>query len=241
VKIGLVAAKCINNDISFNTSQMIKYLEIASRDNIDYIFFGESFLQGFDSLRWSFDVDKDIAIKRVSIIIDELKNKAKKYSVGLGFGYFELSKASIYSSYLILSPQGMELVNYRRLSRGWKEFTKTDNHYKEGSSIKHFKIGTFDCTLALCGDLWDEETLQKFKNNKVYNTNIVWPVHVDFTIEAWSREITQYHEQALKFSKQTFLINNIVEPSAHGGAFYFTKSGYKSVDFDKEEMLIVRI
>lgn len=241
MKIGLVAAKCINNDIQYNTSQMIKFLEIASRDNIDFIFFGESFLQGFHSLTWSFDIDKNIAIKRGSTIIGGLKNKVEKYSVGLGFGYFELSKASIYSSYLILSPQGTELVNYRRVSKGWKEFTKTDNHYKEGSSINQFKLGVFDFTLALCGDLWDEETLSQFKNNRVHNTNILWPVHVDFSIEAWSREVKQYHEQALKFSKQTFLINNIVEPFAHGGAFHFTKSGYKSLDFDKEEMLVVNI
>ena len=79
------------------------------------------------------------------------------------------------------------------------------------------------------------------RNNRVHNTNILWPVHVDFSIEAWSREVKQYHEQALKFSKQTFLINNIVEPFAHGGAFHFTKSGYKSLDLDKEEMLVVNI
>ncbi|MGE4571574.1 MAG: carbon-nitrogen hydrolase family protein [Candidatus Izemoplasmatales bacterium] len=238
MKIGLIPARCINNDISFNLSQIIRFLEMASKENVDYIFFGESFLQGFDSLSWSYDIDKDIAVKRNSIIIRKIKHLSKKYGVGLGFGYFELAQASIYSSYLVVSPEGKELINYRRVSKGWKEYRKIDKRYKEGNSVKHFRIDSFDFTLALCGDLWDEETVSLFAKNQVFQTNIIWPVHVDFSLQAWSNEIKHYHKQALKFSRQVLLINNILEPHTHGGAFIFTESDYRSIAFDKEEILV---
>jgi N-carbamoylputrescine amidase len=239
--IGLVPAKCINNDISFNINQIYKYLEIASNKSIDYIFFGESFLQGFDSLSWSFEIDSQIAVTKDSSIIEEIKSKAKSFSVGIGFGYFELSTDSIYSSYLVLSPHGQEVANYRRISKGWKEFSKTDEHYKEGKGLKHFSITGYDFTLALCGDLWDESSSPIFDNDNVKNTYIIWPVHVDYSRKEWFKEIDEYYKRALYFSNHAFLINNIIEPTACGGAFYFNGTGYKAVEFGKEEILSIKL
>lgn len=58
--IGLAEYKFINNDIEFNISQIEKALQ--SSNNIDMLCFGETFLQGFDSFNWNYELDKEIAI-----------------------------------------------------------------------------------------------------------------------------------------------------------------------------------
>lgn len=239
MKIGLAVAECINGDINHNLSQILKYLDIAQVNEIDYIFFGESFLQGFDSLEWSFETDQTVAISRNSNIIKMIKDEAKKNNVGVGFGYFELYNQAIYSSYLIVEKNGEEIINYRRVSKGWKECTKTDLHYKEGVYINSFNIQGSHFSIALCGDLWDEKTRITFMTDKVRNSNLLWPVHVDFSLEEWSNQLKEYHNQALLFSKNVFLINNILKPSAHGGAFKFSETGIKKIAFDLEKILII--
>lgn len=239
--IGLVPAKCINGNIDYNLSQLFKFLEIASHDRVDYIFFGESFLQGFDSLSWLFEKDKTVALSEDAMIIDSIKGKAKHFGVGIGFGYFELSKETIYSGYLVISPQGKVIANYRRISKGWKQTSKIDYHYKEGESIVQIDLKSHKFTLALCGDLWDEQSYPLFHNESVRNTKIIWPVYVDFSKEEWFKELHTYHDQAMMFSSHVFLINNIVEAKAHGGAFYFNKAGFETVEFGKEEILRVQL
>jgi N-carbamoylputrescine amidase len=239
MKIGLAVAECISGDINHNVSQILKYLNIAQAKQIDYIFFGESFLQGFDSLEWSFEIDRTIAVSRENNFIKTIKDEAKKNNVGVGFGYFELDDQSIYSSYLIIEKNGEDILNYQRISKGWKEYSKTDSHYKEGESIYSFNIQGRHFSVALCGDLWDEETWTTFMTDKVRNSNLLWPVHVDFSLEEWSNQLKEYHNQALLFSKNVFLINNILKPGAHGGAFKFCETGIKKIGFDLEEILII--
>lgn len=239
MKIGLVVAECINGNINHNLSQILKYLNIAKVNKIEYIFFGESFLQGFDSFEWSFETDQTVAVSKDNNIIKMIKDEARINNVGVGFGYFELDDQSIYSSYLVVEKNGEELLNYRRISKGWKEYSKTDSHYKEGKNKSSFNIHGNHFSVALCGDLWDEETRTTFMTDKVRNSNLLWPVHVDFSLEEWDNQLKEYHNQALLFSKNVLLINNILKPGAHGGAFKFSDTGIKKVDFDKEEILII--
>ncbi len=241
MKIGLIPAKCVNGDIKHNANQIIKFIEIASKNNIECIFFGESFLQGFNSLNWDFTHDIRNALEKEDKIIINILNTAKQFNIGVGFGYFELDDDAIYSSYLVASNDGAQTVNYRRLSKGWKEFLITDQHYREGKQMEHFFIKGRKFTIALCGDLWDEETINLFTNNEIHKSIIIWPVHVDFSLEEWNKELRNYHEQALKFSGQVLMINNIMPPSTHGGAFEFQKDYIDSVEFGKEDILVIEI
>ena len=59
--IGLAQYKFINKDISFNLGQVKKAME-ACKGKVDLLCFGESFLQGFDSLSWDYERDKHIAL-----------------------------------------------------------------------------------------------------------------------------------------------------------------------------------
>lgn len=75
--------------------------------------------------------------------------------------------------------------------------------------------------------------------DKVRNSNLLWPVHVDFSLEEWSNQLKEYYNQALLFSDHVFLINNILKPGAHGGAFVFSETGIEKICFDLEEILII--
>ncbi len=241
MNVGLVLKKCENKNIVFNENQIKTSINESKSKNVDYIFFGESYLQGFDSLCWDYNLDKEVAISKDDQIIKRISQVSKENSVGVGFGYFENNNGDLYSSYIIFDQNGEEILNYRRVSKGWKHFRHTNDRYKEGSVIADFMLGDVKCNIALCGDLWDQDTTEMFLNESVKNTTLLWPLHVDFTLEEWKYQVKEYHKQALKYSSKTLMVNNIMQTSTHGGAFIFERSSLLQLPFDKEDMLIINI
>ena len=241
MKIGLVSVECKNRDTDYNVNQIKKYMKVSSKKNIDYIFFGESFLHGFDSLNWDYSHDIEIAADKNSEIINFIKKEASILNLGIGFGYFELYEENIYSSYLVISKKGEEIYNYRRISKGWKEDNIIDQHYKEGNEINIFCINDHKFTVALCGDLWDEYTSSLYIDSGVKEIAIIWPVHVDYSLKEWVNELSSYQKRSMIFSDNVYLINNILKPKAHGGAFYFNKSSNEYLNFDAEGILLIEI
>lgn len=230
--LGLAAYKFINNDIKFNISQIKK--AILTSKNIDMLCFGEAFLQGFDAFNWDYENDKKIAISKNSNIMKTLEQLSKDYNVDLSFGYLEIDDEKLYSSYAVII-NGKLTYNYRRITVGWKEYSKTDFHYKEGKDILTFNYKGHDITISLCGDLW--ECPKKFKNNGL----LLWPVYVNFTIEEWKTEEIEYAKQALIACNNTFMINSLSDnPDCHGGCFCFQNGKIvKKLDFDIEGILSI--
>ena len=238
IKIALAPYRFENNNITYNINQIEKAMKEASK-NADVVCFGEAFLQGFDALSWNYDVDKNVAISKDSAIIKDLCKKTILYNVDLGIGYLELDNDSIYSSYMIIS-KGNIIHNYRRISIGWKEYTKCDYHYKEGRDVSEFIYKGKTLKIALCGDAWDEAI--KFNTKGI----LLWPVYVNYNIKEWETERLEYLAQASKMSTSVLLVNSIDEAldgiNAHGGAFFYKDNKIDTyIDFDKEELLIVKV
>jgi predicted amidohydrolase len=61
MKIALASAPVKNRNIEFNMQVMIDAMS-KIRDQADVIVFGESVLQGFDSLCWDYEKDKHMAV-----------------------------------------------------------------------------------------------------------------------------------------------------------------------------------
>lgn len=72
MKIALASAKFINNDIAYNLHQMEHYARRAKDIGADLICFGETFLQGFDSLCWNYEKDKEVAVELSSPPIQKI-------------------------------------------------------------------------------------------------------------------------------------------------------------------------
>ena len=128
--------------------------------------------------------------------------------------------------------------NYRRISKGWKEYSLTDGHYCEGTEVKSFTLNGKDMVLALCGDLWDFP--DRFRTDSL----LIWPVYVNFTPEEWSSGIlAEYAAQAASAAKNVLMVNPLDdEPVNHGGSFFFQDGQIIArLPFDEEGILIVDI
>lgn len=235
MRIGLASYECRNNDLPFNVSQMERAMK-AVEGSVSLLCFGEAFLQGFDALSWSYEKDREIAVAADSPVMDRLCGMTKRYGVDLLFGYLERREDGIFSSCAVLA-EGRLLHNYRRISRGWKEYTITDGHYREGLDTGGFLYRGCSARIALCGDMWDFP--QRFRTGGL----LIWPVYVNFTLDDWKRYEAEYAEQARLAARRTLMVNSISrEPASHGGAFYFVDGKTeKRLPFDVEDILIVEL
>lgn len=232
--IGLVSYQFIDNDIEYNIKQIEKAL--IQNQRADLLCFGETFLQGFSSLNWNYENDKLIAIAKDSIIMHQLERLSASYKTDIAFGYIEIEGDKLYSSYAVII-EGVLRYNYRRMSVGWKEYWKTNEHYSEGTEVLNFKYKDKLITIALCGDLWVMP--EKFKTDGI----ILWPVYVNFSIDEWAYEEMEYAFQAQLAANDTLMVNSISkDPDSHGGSFYF-KNGHikEKIAYDIEDILYVEI
>ena len=236
MRIGLVSYRCKNRNTEFNMRQMELSLK-RSAGKADLLCFGEAFLQGFDALCWNYEEDRSIAVEQSSETIAQLRKWTIQYGIALLTGYIEKENDKLYSSCIVIS-DGRIIHNYRRISKGWREYSKTDSHYCEGIEAGAFRLSGKEITLALCGDLW--EFPDKFRTGNL----LIWPVYVNYSLEEWNSEaIEEYSSQAALAAEDTLMINPVDEdPVNHGGSFHF-RNGYVAarIPFDQEEILIVEI
>ena len=237
MKIGLVSYEFKNGKIEYNIEKIEKAI-ISSNGSADLLCFGETFLQGFDSLSWNYEIDKNIAITKDSFIMDKLKNLSEKYNIDLGIGYIEREREQIFSSFVVIE-KGKIIHNYRRITKNWKEYLITAEHYCEGKTSDKFIYKNREFKIALCGDIWI--CPEKFKTNGI----LLWPVYCNFTKEEWKNtEQYDYAKQSKLASDNVLLVNSITkdEPISVGGAYYF-KNGKieKSLELNKEDILFVEI
>lgn len=218
----------------------MEQIELAMRRSegkVDLLCFGEAFLQGFDALCWDYEADRATALELSSETIAQLRRWTVRYGVSLITGYIEKDREKLYSSCVVIS-DGEMVYNYRRISKGWKECSKTDEHHCEGHETGSFYLRGQEATLALCGDLW--EFPDRFSTDQL----IIWPVYVNYSIEEWNRgALDEYAAQAALAANDVLMINPIDNaPVNHGGALHF-RSGrtVAKIPFDQEGILVVEI
>ena len=236
MRIGLVSYRCENRNTAFNMSQ-IEFAMKHAEGKADLLCFGEAFLQGFDSLCWDYETDKSVAVELSSDTIAQLRSLTVRYGISLITGYIEKDQEKLYSFCAVIS-DGELVHNYRRISKGWKESSKTDEHYCEGTETGSFHLYGKEMELALCGDLW--EFPDQFRTEHI----LIWPVYVNYTLEEWENGVLdEYAAQAALAASDALMINPIDNsPVNHGGSFHFHKGKtIAQIPFDKEEMLIVDI
>lgn len=236
MRVGLATYQCRNKDVAFNMSQIERALSEA-QGKVDLLCFGEAFLQGFDSLCWDYERDREIAVSQDSETMATLREWTVRYKTALLLGYIESDRDRLYSSCAVLA-DGEIVHNYRRISQGWKEFTITDDHYCEGTEVKEFQLFGKSICLALCGDMW--EYPERFRTEHL----LIWPVYVNYSLEDWADGIMEeYAAQAALAASDTLMVNPIdADPVNHGGAFRF-QDGKITMrgEFDVEQIMIATV
>ena len=236
MRIGLAAYRCENRNTAFNMSQIRRAMERAE-GKADLLCFGEAFLQGFDALCWDYAADRETALALDSAEIGELRSLTLRHGLSLAAGYIERDGDSLYSSCAVLS-EGRVVRNYRRVSRGWKEYERTDEHYREGSETDPFRLHGREMKIALCGDLWDFP--ERFRTDGV----LLWPVYVNYTAEEWEQgALDEYAAQAATAAGDVLMVNPIDrDPVNHGGAFHFRGGRIAArLPFDREDILFAEV
>ena len=237
MKIALASAKIVDRDMEHNLSQMEQYMRKAKAQGAQLVCFGEAFLQGFIALTWRFEEDRHIAAADDGWAISRIKALTVEVGIDVLFGYNELENENIYSSCAVVA-KGEILYKYRRISKGWKEYWKTDEHYKEGTEVGLFDYKGKRCAIGLCGDLWDHP--ERFA---IGADLLFWPVYVCWTQEEWENGgKAEYAEQAQKCCPDTLYINSICEGDAFGGAAGFCGGKIRcELPLFCEDMLLVEI
>lgn len=235
MKIGLASYEFRNNDVAFNISQMEKAMKSA-QGKADLLCFGETFLQGFDALSWNYEADKDIAVSADSEVMKRLCGMTVRYGTDLLFGYIEKCGDVLYSSCALMEA-GKLAYNYRRISKGWKEYSITDEHYAEGCDTCEILYRGQRVQIALCGDMW--EYPERFQTEGI----LIWPVYVNFELDEWARYEGEYAAQSLLAARKTLMVNPLSqEPRSHGGAFCFADGEVQEkLSCDTEGILIVEV
>lgn len=237
MKIALASARIVDRDINYNLSQMERYMKEAKAEGANLVCFGEAFLQGFNALSWQYDKDKEIALTTFSQAFIRIKTFTKEIGIDVLFGYNELENEIIYSSCALIS-DGEIIHNYRRVSVGWKEYWKTDDHYREGKTIEMFEYKGKKCVVSLCGDLWDHP--EKFSLGEDI---LFWPVYVSWTKEEWENGgKMEYAQQAKRCCENALYINSIRDGDAFGGTAHFLGGSIQSeLPIFKEGLLYVTV
>lgn len=215
-------------DIEANMLTMIDAMRTAA-GKADVILFGETVLQGFDCLCWNYETDKCVAVEVTNQAIGTLQNAAREHHIAVSFGFIERAEDTLYSSQIFIGADG-EIVNlFRRVSAGWKEFSKTDEHYREGAAFERFSYNGVTFSVGLCGDLWTEGRPEEM--NALNADIVLWPVWCDYKAESWNCAIKyEYAKQAAICGKTVLLVNPFcADPEAvdcaAGGAAVFQKGG----------------
>lgn len=219
MKIALASAKCINGDIPYNMAQLERYLHRARQQGAELVCFAEAFLQGFDAYCWRYETDCALAVSVTDETFHRILALTERIGIDLLFGFLEREGKNLYSSCALVG-SGEIIHCYRRISRGWKEYTKTDAHYREGTSVEKFRYRDRDCLIALCGDVWDAP--QRFSLGQEI---LFWPVYLNYSVEEWEQTtLAEYTEQAARVGGSVLMVNAITEAPdepAFGGAYWF--------------------
>jgi len=239
--IGLATAKFINKKVYLNLEECFSFIEKARKQNVDLLLFGEAFLQGFDSFTWNPKEDLLMGIERNSDVLVRIRNYCKEKNIAIGIGYIEREYIKLYCSYLIIDKKGNDLVNYRRISRGWRIKNSDNEVYKEGNGFYVFDFFGYKMTVALCGDFWEDEIIEKMPKNV---ETVLWPVYVQWNKEQWENiQLNEYIERSKLYCKNIFYVNsncNDQKYLAFGGAFAVINNKLvASMDMEKEGILVI--
>lgn len=245
MKIALASAPVMNRDIEFNLQAMTDAIEDC-RGKADLILFGESVLQGFDSLCWDYETDRLMAVALTDIPIRRICDAARENQIAVSFGFIERGDDVLYSSQIFIGAD-CEIVNvFRRVSVGWKEFTKTDDHYCEGEHFEKFWYGGKTFSIGLCGDLWTDGRPEEMK---ALNADVVlWPVWCDYKADEWNTSIKyEYAKQAALCGDCVLFVNpfcadpGVTDAAAGGAACFENGSIVMEAPSGKSGILIVEI
>lgn len=221
MKLVLCAGEMDNNKLDIQVNRMEEYMR--SNKAVDFLVFGESYLNGFDGLTWDYEIDIDRGISLEDDLIGKIQEMCLFYSSGLSFSFIERLENNLYCSNLVIDRNGNIIDLFRRKSPGWKDESAGPN-YCEGKDFQTFDYKDKRILVAICGDLWFDENIARI--NELEADLIFWPLYIDYLKDQWHKEAKfDYREQTSKLKAPVLMVNSYMEglDTAKGGAYFFDR------------------
>lgn len=221
LRAGLCAQMSETSNITANTARMERMADEARRLGLDAIFLGEAYLQGFDSMNFQPEHDREIAQGISSQPIERIRNIARKHQLAIGFGFYEFVDGIFYASYLVVGRFGETLCHYRRMSPGWR-YPDSPDCYQEGKALTGFEIKGIKIGLVICGDFWTKALMDSIHALEKSVDAMLWPVHCDYPLNDWENKIRdEYREHSGNLMIPILFVNNLhpAHDRAKGGAY----------------------
>ena len=232
MKIALASSHVITKNVAYNTTSALHAMEQCG-GQADLVVFGESMLQGFESLSWDYETDCGMALSLDDPRLVQIRNAAKQNHLAVSFGFIEKEADALFSSQLFVGAEGEIIDHFHRVSEGWKAYWQTDAHYREGEKFRAFSYGGKTFSVGLCGDLWTEGRPEEMKS--LHPDVVLWPVWCDFDAREWNETVKyEYARQAalcgdLVLYVNPFCTDAFVSDAATGGAACFKKGRITSL------------
>ena len=86
MNIGLASVAVVTRDTQRNVAAMVAAMKLY-KGKCDFLVFGETALQGFDSLTWDYEIDRYTAVVQASLPICKMQKAARCLGMGVSFGY----------------------------------------------------------------------------------------------------------------------------------------------------------
>lgn len=228
-----VVTPIIEENILTNLEKIKHFTLMASANNADFIIFPEAVLTGLIN-NDNPEHDFQLALEKDSIEIQKLQQIALKGNIALAFGYFEKDNQKLFDSFMCINSAGTIIANYRRITPGWHNNQADKSIYLQGNDICTFSINNYSFSSLICGDLFDENLMDKIK--KTTSDYLLVPFARAIEMKSnyydfWkNEEFPFYIDQCKKSGKNTILTNYIsrVDEDKYqyiGGSYLLSKDG----------------
>lgn len=241
MKVALVVNR-IDKSIENNLKNITNYINKAADQKADLVLFSETALTGLINDD-NPEHDIQLGIKIPGDVVDVLCEVARKRNINVSIGVFESENESLYDTAIFINRSGEIGLKYRRMTSGWHDQKLHNSIYKEGTEIKTYKADIGNVCFLICGDLFDNDLVNKVKSLDV--DYLLFPFARSFydgsiSQAKWEDEELEEYINQVKKTNTTTLASNYIDEKYFGGAFIISGDGQviSSLDLGKEAMLI---
>lgn len=193
----------ITGDVECNTKRLVDTIERFAGCGVDAVVTCEAYLQGFESVTFDPATDRAVAITADAPEHEPITEAVRHTGIAVGYGYVERDGDRFFSTYRVVSPDGV-VLEQRRISAGWREEWADPEVYGVGDDVQVVEWMGHRTAVALCGDLWSDQP--RFTGLGI--DLLLWPVFVSFPPRQWlAEELDAYAERAATVAPQALLVN----------------------------------
>lgn len=193
----------VTGDLKGNTRRLVDTIDRYAGCGANAVLTCEAYLQGFESVTFDPATDRVVAVTVDAPEHAPITDAARRTGIAVGYGYVERDGDRFFSTYRVVSPDGV-VLEQRRISAGWREEWADPEVYGVGDDVQVVEWMGHRTAVALCGDLWSDQP--RFTGLGI--DLLLWPVFVSFPPRQWlAEQLDAYAERAATVAPQALLVN----------------------------------